>query len=79
MHTVERIRSRLSCLDKRHCFNLLELYDQQAKWLMSGDVGNDENKVRLHVDDEHRELNDDVEQQQPLLHKPMHTDHKPSY
>lgn len=61
---------------QKNCFNLLELYDQQANWSMSADVGNNENKVRLHVDDEHRESNDDVS---PLLHEPNHTDHKANY
>lgn len=60
-------------------FNLLELYDQQAKWSMSDDVENDENKVLQHVDDEHRVLNDDVEPLLQLLHKPLHTDHIPMY
>lgn len=58
--------------------NLHELYDRQAKWPMSDDVVNDENRGRLNDDDEHRESNDDGVQQ-PWQRKPMRMDHTMRY
>ncbi len=60
--------------------NLHELYDRQAKWPMSDDVVDGENRGRLHGDDdEHQESNDGDVRLQPLLHKQMHMDHKMMY
>ncbi len=60
--------------------NLHELYDRQAKWPMSDDVVNGENRGPLYDDDdEHQESNDDDVQQQQLPHRPMHMDHKMMY
>lgn len=61
--------------------NLHELYDRQAKWPVSDDVVNDENRGRLNDDDddEHQESNDDDALQQPTQHKPMHMDHRMMY
>jgi hypothetical protein len=59
--------------------NLHELYDRQAKWPMSDDVVNDENRGPLYGDDEHQESNDDDVQQQRLLHMPMRMDRTMMY
>lgn len=55
--------------------SLPELYDRQAKWPMSDDAANDENKARPRDGGgARRESNGDAEQRQPWRRTPTYTD-----